>query len=214
MGFFKTVTGVMGCGKSTRFISDYKSLKFRGCSITAIKSVLDTRDGKEIKSRNMSETVVADYLLDKDSLIPTADIVLNKINYIMVDEAQFLTPAQIMELYKLSTNPNVNVCLYGLRMCWKGTPFHSMQLAISMADEIDVIRVYDDRGVELTHQVITKDGIPLEINEDSPEIYIGDLQKTSNTESIDTEDSTKKGISYSTVTKAEFYSIYPNLTVL
>ena len=205
MGFFKVVTGVMGCGKSTRFISDYKSSKYRNCSIITMKSVLDTRDGDEIKSRNMSETVKADYLLDADTDIPLLDIVLNKVNYIMVDEAQFLTQEQIMELYRLSTFNNINVILYGLRMCWKGTPFQTMQLAISMADEVEVIRVYNDRGEELTHQIITKDGVPLPITKTAPEVYIGDVSPTDG-ESTDKGAETK--LSFHTVTKVEFYNIY------
>lgn len=204
MGFFKIVTGVMGSGKSTRYISDYNSLIYRKCNVVTMKSTLDTRDSGEISSRNMEVKIGVDFLLAPDSKIPVADIVLSKSNYIMVDEAQFLTTSQILGLYRLTTFNNINVILYGLRMCWKGIPFTSMQVALGLADETDVIRVYNDRGEELTHQIITVDGVPLEITKEAPEVYVGDIVGK------DTPDSK---LEYHTVTKAEFYSIYKNIAL-
>lgn len=212
MGFLKVVTGVMGCGKSTRMISDYNSLKVKGCNIMVLKSNLDSRDAGEIKCRNMSDTLKVDYNLSPTDKVPNVEIMISKINYVMIDEAQFLTKEQVLELYKLTANTNINVVLYGLKMCWKGIPFTSMQVAISLAEKIEEIESFNSRGEKLTHQILLKDGKPMSLSESESEYFVGDVVGVADNKKENTEDAKRDlgSISFLTVTKVEFYNIYSN----
>lgn len=203
VGVFKVVTGVMGCGKSTRCISDYYSLKYRGCNVVVAKSSLDTRDEGVIKSRNIEKSVKVDFLLNKNTAISVSDMIIRKVTNIMVDEAQFLTKEQVMQLYCISSTTCINVTLYGLRMSWLGRPFRSIQLAMSVADKLEEIEAMNTMGERLTHQIAMRDGKPVPITEDSGEVIVGDISSNSS------NDSTK--VSYITVTKEEFYKVYPYL---
>ena len=57
---------------------------------------------------------------------------------IFIDEAQFLTKAQVFELCALSSE-GVNVFAYGLRTDFQGEPFEGSQYLLAWADNIEEI---------------------------------------------------------------------------
>lgn len=58
------------------------------------------------------------------------------IEYILVDEAQFLTNDQVWELSDLVDYYNINVICYGIKINWKGELFEGSKALLTIADEL------------------------------------------------------------------------------
>jgi thymidine kinase len=58
------------------------------------------------------------------------------LDYILVDEAQFLNKKQVWELSDLVDYHNVNVICYGLKLHWKGEFFDGSKALMEIADEL------------------------------------------------------------------------------
>lgn len=57
-------------------------------------------------------------------------------NYILVDEAQFLTRSQVWDLSDLVDYYDVNVICYGLKLNWKAELFEGSKTLMELADEL------------------------------------------------------------------------------
>lgn len=192
MGFFKVTVGVMGSSKSARAIAEVQNLKVRQLKTFVIKPALDTRDGGYICSRLIKDKIKADKLLQENEALDIKAIIAKEYDYIVADEFHMLSEMQIQQLYQISAISPINISLYGLRISWKGTPFPSAALALSYADEIEMIRMVDKNQRSLTHHLKYTNGIPSKLTQDAHTIQVGDLDKAT----------------YTTVSKEEFYRIY------
>lgn len=194
MGFFKVTVGVMGSSKSARAIAEVQNLKIRNLKTLVVKPALDTRDGEYICSRLIKDKVKADVLLKQEESLEKYLTSQKQVDYIVVDEFHMLTAKQVEECYRLSAITPINISLYGLRLSWKGIPFESAALALAYADEIEMIKMVDNHQNILSHHVKYTDGMPSPLNQNEGMIVVGDLNTTS----------------YRTVSKKDFYQIYPN----
>lgn len=202
MGTFTIYTGVMGAGKTSILITMSKNLTYNNNRVYHIKPEGDTRDGHKIYSRNITDHIIADLLISPEAKIPTAELIDKCIDYVIVDEVQFMTEKQVNQLYELSAKTHINVLLFGIKMTWKGTIFPSMALALSLADPNGISTISAKSGnKDLTHHIKLIDGEPADISTDDDVAEAGDL----------TEESVVK---YKPVTKQEFYKTYPNQTEL
>jgi thymidine kinase len=61
---------------------------------------------------------------------------------VFVDEAQFLTPRQVMGLTRISDELNIPVFAFGLRSDFKGEPFQGSTYLFSWADQIEEISTH------------------------------------------------------------------------
>lgn len=193
MAVFKVVTGVMGAGKSAQAIIKISNLRIQGLDVLVLKSLVDTRDKDAISSRIIKDEVKVDYMVPKDASIN--DYINRKYDYIIVDEAHMLSKNQVMELYNICLERNINVILYGLRMSWKGIPLESMQLALGYAEEVEFLNVVDKDNHLITHHIKLINGIPADINLDEDEICPGDV-------------SGEEEVTYVAVSKQTFYNVY------
>ncbi len=131
------IYGTMGSGKTTKALIEYYDLKDQKHPTLLMKPSIDTRDGTEIiKSR--INGIEADALLinPSDDIIKKFSYNLLYTTYIIVDEAQFLTPLQIEQFKDIVDTLNINVKLYGLRGNFKTTLFPGSMRAFELADVI------------------------------------------------------------------------------
>lgn len=111
------VNGVMGSGKTRALIGTYHDYNDQGLSAIIIKPLIDTKGDNKIVSRDNTEQQV-NYLISEESNIYT--IILerllnqNKLDCILVDEAQFLTEEHVKQLYAIADELDVRVICYGL----------------------------------------------------------------------------------------------------
>ena len=92
---------VMNSGKSLNLISTAYSFKERMIPYLIMKSSVDTRDSGIIKSRALNTEVPCTVISsDTDIYIKISEYIRSQpLRWILIDEAQFLTPSQVDEFW-------------------------------------------------------------------------------------------------------------------
>ena len=139
--------GAMNCGKTTALLQVAHNYEERGMKIILIKPLIDTKGGNKVVSRLGVERNV-------DLLLKNDDNVISKIkdlpNAIIVDEAQFLAPSQVDELFYLTKEFNVPVLCYGLRSDFKTKGFPGAIRLFEIADSIEELKTICRCGKKAT----------------------------------------------------------------
>jgi len=130
--------GAMNSGKSTALMQVAYNYEERGQKVVVIKSVLDTKGSNKLVSRIGLERNV-DFLLKQDDNIFSKAKQFKKDNIacILVDEAQFLHPNQVFDLYKITKMYDIPVICYGLRSDFKTIGFPGSIRLFEIADEME-----------------------------------------------------------------------------
>ncbi len=126
--------GAMNSGKSTALIQVAHNYAERGMRVQIIKPSIDTKGAATVVSRVGLEKRI-DHLIDKDDDI--RKIVDLTIDCLLVDEVQFMTTAQIDQLFDIAVQDGVPVIAYGLRtdFLMNGFPGSSRLLLIAHSVE-------------------------------------------------------------------------------
>ena len=64
----------------------------------------------------------------------------DKIDCILIDEAQFLTPLQVLQISRVTDRLDIPVLCYGIRTDFQGEPFEGSKYLLAWADELIEIR--------------------------------------------------------------------------
>ncbi len=128
----------MGAGKTLDLIRVAKNYEDWGRKVLAIKPALDTRS-KDIVSRAgvsiPAMSIAPDFPIDQHVHIEY--IKREAPACILVDEAQFLTPAQVDQLAKIADYLDIPVICYGLRLDYRGETFPGSARLLAIADRIE-----------------------------------------------------------------------------
>lgn len=150
----------MGSGKSTLALQTHHTLKSKGFSPVLVKSTVDTRDPGVVKSRiGLSMECYSFENLNTEGA-----------THVIVDEAQFLTEAEIETLCKLSDN-GIYVLCFGLRTSFTGKLFEGSALLFAIADELIELPIISRDGNKCVMHVRRVDGVPVF---DGNSIFVGD----------------------------------------
>jgi thymidine kinase len=76
-----------------------------------------------------------------------------KVACVLVDEAQFLTTAQVQQLHQLAQVRGVPVICYGLRSDFLGNPFPGSAYLLALADDLEEIKNICSCGKKATMNV-------------------------------------------------------------
>jgi thymidine kinase len=130
----------MNSGKSLSLLTKHHMLSSRGFSVIIAKPVVDTRDEGVIKTRLgiEKECLLIDTLLSKEILKSKK----KKPDFILIDEAQFLSKEQVWDLATMVDNWNIEIICYGLRINWKGEFFTGSEELFKIADYLYPIENY------------------------------------------------------------------------
>lgn len=113
MAELKFKYGTMASGKSLHLLSTAHQFKINGIKYQLLKSSIDTRDKGVISSRiGIKESCLTINPCD-DILRFIQPLSTSKVKWLLVDEAQFLTAAQVDELAYIVDKYNINVICYG-----------------------------------------------------------------------------------------------------
>lgn len=126
----------MDCGKSARLIEEAYNYNKYDKKIIVAKPSIDKKGDNKIVSRTGLERVV-DILLKDDNLKDLYDLIDDDINAILIDEAQFLTKNQVMELFTITRRLDIPVIAYGLKSNFKAELFEGSAALIALADSIE-----------------------------------------------------------------------------
>lgn len=124
-------------GKTTRIFQRIYDLEENGKTVLLIKPKIDKKGGDCIVNRQNKKRKV-DILLESEERL-LSESYIDKIiesDYIIVDEAQFLTEKQITELWKINKKINIPVNCFGLKTNFRGELFSGSERLLSLADEI------------------------------------------------------------------------------
>ena len=154
MASLKFIYSVMSSGKSLRLLSTAHDFSEKNISFMLLKPSADTRDGENVvKSRIGVEMKCIpvgtnDNIFDlvKDNYRLRMATFTKPIQWILVDECQFLTEAQIDQLSDVVDFMDVEVICYGLRTDFKSKLFPASKRLFELADELEEIKSYCDCG--------------------------------------------------------------------
>ena len=126
--------GAMGSSKTANAIMVQYNYQERGQNALMLKPRLDHRDGERIVGSRSGLSAPCRYIEELD------DIDLSGCNCIIVDEAQFLTKAQVQQLVDLVDNRDIPVICYGLRADFQGNLFEGSTWLMAWADTVEEIK--------------------------------------------------------------------------
>ena len=129
----------MNAGKSTILLQAAYNYRERGMTPLLFTAALDDRAGKcKIASRIGIEAEALMFTAS-DNLY---EIIRSEGSYdcVLVDEAQFLSEAQVWQLARVSDELNIPVLCYGLRTDFQGRMFPGSATLLAIADNLREIR--------------------------------------------------------------------------
>lgn len=130
--------GAMGCGKTRKMQGDYHSKIEDGFSAIIIKPSIDKKADNDTLARDGSK-LPAKFLIGKDDniyMIVANYLILNNLDFILVDEAQFLESHHVDELANVVDILGINVYCYGLRTDFQTHLFSGSRRLFEVADEL------------------------------------------------------------------------------
>lgn len=132
----------MNAGKTTQLLQVKYNYEERGQNVLLIKPRIDNREDEEnIKSRIGLEcqAIVVDQETDLVGLVRQS-ITANQIHCVIIDEAQFLSRAHVLQLCRIVDDLNVPVIAYGLRSDFRGELFSGSEALLAFSDSIEELK--------------------------------------------------------------------------
>ena len=168
-------SGTMDCGKSTLALQTDYNHASRGRS--GLVFTQHDRAGEAVLSSRLglqSQAIEVDLELDFKNLVVDALSAGSRIDYLICDEAQFYSTAQVDQLAEIVDELGVDVYAFGITTDFRTKLFPGSARLIELADRVEVLQVASlcwcgRRG---THQARTVDG---EIVLEGDQVVVGDV---------------------------------------
>jgi len=128
----------MNSGKSLSLLTKNFMLREKGYSTLLMKPAVDDRT-TTISSRLGIEArcaILPETSLPSQVMVSEYTFGQSFINYILVDEAQFLTKEQVWDLGGIVDDYGIDVICYGLKLDWQGEFFTGSHELMKIADEL------------------------------------------------------------------------------
>ncbi|MEC8190469.1 MAG: thymidine kinase [Verrucomicrobiota bacterium] len=142
----------MNAGKSTTLLQSAHNYEERGMRVLVFTPKLDNRDGVGMVSSRIGLTRKATVFSEEDDLYDQVQSVQSsdKIHCVLIDEAQFLTPLQVLQISRLTDRLDIPVLCYGIRTDFQGEPFEGSKYLLAWADELIEIKTICRSGKKAT----------------------------------------------------------------
>ncbi|HEY5799762.1 MAG TPA: thymidine kinase [Burkholderiaceae bacterium] len=128
----------MNAGKSTAMLQVAHNYEEQGRSVALYTAAVDDRYGLgKVTSRLGIQREAR--VFDRDFNFLTA-LTGTTASCVLLDEAQFLTADQVVQLHRLAQLKGVPVICYGLRTDFQGKPFEGAAHLLSLADDIEEMK--------------------------------------------------------------------------
>lgn len=128
--------GPMNSGKSMAVLQMAYNYEENNKKVILIKSVVDTKGGDFLISRIGPKRKVQIKLKKDESLFSGKYMcMLDDLDAILVDEAQFLTKKQVEELWIIAKEKNIPVICFGLKTNFKSEFFEGSKRLFELSDK-------------------------------------------------------------------------------
>lgn len=148
--------GAMNSGKSTALLQAAYNYEERGQHVLLAKPAIDTKGAGEIASR-LGVTRAVDFLIAPDDdardlfarnreragraaddeLLPSGPV---DVACLLVDEAQFLTPEQVDDLFRIAVEDGIPVMAYGIRNDFRTHAFPGSARLLAIAHSLEELK--------------------------------------------------------------------------
>ena len=130
--------GPMGCGKTRDLIREWYNYTENDKKAIIIKPEIDTKGDNTILSRDGSQKTVDKIIEKKDNIYRyiTKYILNNRLDCILVDEAQFLSRKHVEQLRDVVDILNIDVICYGLRVDFLNKLFPGSDALFALSDQL------------------------------------------------------------------------------
>ena len=130
--------GTVGSAKTLNLLAVAHNYEQQGKRALLIKPALDDRFGRsKIRSRAGLERDT-DLLVEPETEIDRA--VLEGVDCVLVDEAQFLSDGIVDQLRRITIDPGIPVICYGLRTDFRTELFAGSKRLLEVADRIEEVK--------------------------------------------------------------------------
>ena len=165
--------GAMGCGKTIQLLQTAFNYEERGMKVCVIKPKIDTKNGTKLLTRIGPERETDLCFRKEVNLYEVISQAFPKVNCILVDEAQFLTPKQADELMEITVKLDIPVIAYGLRLNFRQDDkgFEGATRLLQIAQDIEELKTICECGRKATVNTRMLDG---KIVTEGPDILIDD----------------------------------------
>ncbi|RZA16213.1 MAG: thymidine kinase [Lysobacteraceae bacterium] len=164
----------MNAGKTTTLLQSAHNYRERGMRVAIFTPRLDVRAGSgTVASRIGLKAEGIAFTRDDDlQRMVQADIAgRGPLHCVLVDEAQFLSKAQVWQLSEVVDALRIPVLCYGLRTDFRGELFEGSQYLLAWADDLQEIKTICHSGKKATMNVrIDAQGRAVQ---DGPQVEIG-----------------------------------------
>lgn len=163
----------MGCGKTMQLLQVAFNYEERGHKVCVIKPATDTKNGTKLLTRIGPERET-DFCFDRQTnLYEKIAQNYQKVQCVLVDESQFLTPAQADQLMQVTTKLDIPVMAYGLRLNFRREDggFEGATRLLQIAHDIEEIKTICGCGKKATYNARFLDG---KLVADGPDVLIDD----------------------------------------
>ncbi|BAV95798.1 thymidine kinase [Streptomyces microflavus] len=164
----------MNAGKTTTLLQSAHNYRERGMRTAILTPRLDHRAGTGVVASRIglrADGQAFERDQDLEALI-RADIAAHgALHCVLVDEAQFLSRAQVWQLSEVVDELRIPVLCYGLRTDFRGELFEGSQYLLAWADELTEIKTICHSGKKATMTVrVDESGRAVH---DGPQVEIG-----------------------------------------
>lgn len=164
----------MNAGKTTTLLQSAHNYRERGMRVAILTPRLDDRAGTGVVASRIglrAEAVAFDRADDLERWIREDIDAHGKLDCVLVDEAQFLTRAQVWQLSEVVDALRIPVLCYGLRTDFRGELFEGSQYLLAWADEMSEIKTICHTGKKAIMTVrVNEQGLAVQ---DGPQVEIG-----------------------------------------
>jgi thymidine kinase len=142
----------MNAGKSTTMLQSSYNYRERGMHTLVLTPAIDTRAGAgRVKSRIGLEAPANAFGAADDLLVLTrAEHLRQPLSCVLVDEAQFLSRAQVDQLAEVADALGIPVLCFGLRTDFQGNLFAGSERLLAVADNLNELKTICHCGRKAT----------------------------------------------------------------
>ena len=153
--------GAMNCGKTTALLQTAHNYSESGQKAIIIKPAVDTKMKSCVTSRLGISREVDLLVEENDNLFKHFEENGQGLDCILVDEVQFLTVAQIEELYSVAVVLNIPVICYGLRADFRMDGFPASSRLLELAHSITEMKNVCSCGKKATCNLRLVNNVPV-----------------------------------------------------
>ena len=142
----------MNAGKSTALLQVAHNYESHARKVRIYTAELDHRFGPGVVTSRLGpqrESMTFDAHLDFFAALKGEP----DLSCVLIDEAQFLTPAQVRQLHKFAHTGNVPVICYGIRSDFLGNAFPGAAALLTLADSLEELKTICACGRKATMNV-------------------------------------------------------------